>query len=430
MTIRSKIRPSGQKVKWAYLQKESFLEDLLAAKPKDYAERNYVYYLVSNWLSYPLQLISILAGSYLLYDTMRLGQIKLDFFEQDWILAALGLAIFLGIESLRRWLVNTTGYNYLTTFRILGNRLQSGQWIRSNLFTLILISILLVTSGTLGVYRMVQNHAPKAEIKDLQVVLAPWDEKIKEMKEQIRSLNGNVSKIITQKQGELKDQRSYARWKGKDYLLPEVKERHIRYDQQVGIMQDQQQTYLSLAEQYEIRRTAEQEKIEKHNEIQQIESGQHKEHYASVTAGVWLLFELILSFFLAYPWIYLFYCKKELLLYPDPSLKTPETHKDQASYLNPQGTVVKKSELPRNAENPEPEFPEIGFTKWYQKKSVPNASRNNSIKSKSKLIGEGFYTRCAHCGKEEIKKRPAKYCSDQCRTRAWKARKSLEKQQV
>ncbi len=430
MTIRSKIRSSGQKVKWAHLQKESFLEDLLAAKPKDYAERNYLYYLVSAWLSYPLQLISILAGSYLLYDTMRFGQVELSIFKQDWILAIIGLLIFLGIESLRRWLVSTTGYNYLTTFRMVENRVRPGQWIRSNLMTLILISSLLVSSGTLGVYKVVQNHAPEAKILDIQATLSPWDEKIQETQDQIQGLHENVNQIIAQKQQELKDKRSYARWKGKDYLLPEVKERHVRYDRQVANMQEQQQKYLSLAEQYEKQRISEKTQVERQNKAQEIASGEHKEHYALVTAGVWLLFELILSFFLAYPWIYLFYCKKELLLNPEASLKTTEARKSQALYLNSQGQVVKKSDVSADTEVNEPGLPEIGFSKWYQKEPEPQSSFKRTSKLKSELRGGGFYTVCAHCGKEEIKKRPAKYCSDPCRTRAWKARKSLEKQQV
>ena len=49
MTIRLKDTAFGTKIKMGTsYRKNSFLEDLLAAKPKDYAERNYLYYLVSN----------------------------------------------------------------------------------------------------------------------------------------------------------------------------------------------------------------------------------------------------------------------------------------------------------------------------------------------------------------------------------------------
>ena len=57
-----------QKAKWFALSKEAFVDDLLDAKPKDYQERNRFYQQTSILISYPLQLISILAGSYLLFQ--------------------------------------------------------------------------------------------------------------------------------------------------------------------------------------------------------------------------------------------------------------------------------------------------------------------------------------------------------------------------
>ncbi|NJL14351.1 MAG: hypothetical protein HC913_15960 [Microscillaceae bacterium] len=38
----------------------------------------------------------------------------------------------------------------------------------------------------------------------------------------------------------------------------------------------------------------------------------------------------------------------------------------------------------------------------------------------AKTSTEGFKVTCDHCGETKTKKRPAKYCSDTCRNRAWK----------
>ena len=120
---------------------------------------------------------------------------------------------------------------------------------------------------------------------------------------------------------ELKDGRSYARWKGKDYLLPGVKERHVSVmtNRSSAYARAQQQKYLNLAEAVrKAKNKLKKSQIERKNmKPKQIKNGQHIQNITPwMTAGVWLLFELVLSYFLAYPWVYLFYCKKELLVKP------------------------------------------------------------------------------------------------------------------
>lgn len=303
-----------QKDKWGSLQKQAFVEDLLSAQPKDYQERNAHYRLASMLLSYPLQAISIAAGSYLLFSLA----------QHIWGLAFrsyLGIVsfifciiLFLGIEGLRRWLVNSTGYNYFTTLKVYHGQLKKGEWLRSNLISLGFISIVLVLTGTLGVYQYIKNNKPQTPTINIEKITSSLSQKILDEKKHLQKLDQQIQSLLQSKKKELTETKSYGAWKGKDYLLPEVKERHRQYDQQIQAMQQQRQTHQNLILQYESQRIQKEENTEVKNQQILQKNYQSTEQIASITAGIWLVFEIILIFMLTYPWIYIYKSKKEKLL--------------------------------------------------------------------------------------------------------------------
>ena len=457
--MATNITRKEQKDKWFALNKQAFVEDLLTANPKDFQERNWFYQNLSLIISYPLQVVSILAGSYLLFDIARyVWGLSLQS-TQGILIYSVCIVFFIGIEALRRWLVNTTGYNYVTTFKIVKQQLKKGEWLKSNLYCLIFISLLLVSSGTAGVYQYIKNNSPEAAIIDLGQVTSPLEQKIGEEKASISRIDQDIEHLMKAKKAELADSRSYAIWQGKEYLLPEVKTRHQNYDKQIQALQNQRQNHQNMTARYEAKLDQKEAKTEQENsEISQLNEV-NKELYASATAGLWLAFEMLLVFMLSYNWIYLYCSKKEKLLeklgyqrkedginLPESAsrfFKNPEETFSQ-NYVNPSYPQFQEKDNQYREKYPYAKNRSIGFERWYEKK--PQEQNTITIDTQNKktpeviikevpvirevfvdrevvkkeVESEGFPVTCAHCGKEEIKQRPAKYCSNTCRNKAWK----------
>lgn len=427
-----------QKDKWSWLHKAAFTEELLTAQPRDFQERNRIYQMACSILSYPLQAISIFAGAYLLFDVFRfVWRIEPFTFYGGVFMGLCGL-IFLGIESLRRWLAGTTGYNYLTTFKIADGRLKRGEWIRGNVYVLAFISILLIISGTWGVYEYIKNNSPQAAIQDVKRVVSPFEKKIIAEKTQLSQLDDNIQALMTAKAQELKDTRSYGTWKGRDYLFPEVKTRHQNYDRQIAALQIQRQNHQQLIFEYEKQRQQKENRTEEKNQTLEGKNEINKALYAGFAAGIWLGFEGLLILMLAYPWYYLYHAKRERLLEqmalpsrPVSSEKTETNH--QTGQILHSVSGLNGQVYPQNIG---PVRPEIGFEKWYTATAAPTAGPGQETQviikevpvvryvekptPAAKTSAEGFRVKCDYCGETKTKKRPAKYCSDTCRNRAWK----------
>jgi hypothetical protein len=469
-----------QREKWSLLNKDAFVEDLLSAKPKDYQERNFFYRQVSILLSYPLQIISILAGSYLLYDIAHfVWQLSLET-SSGVVVYSFCVLIFLGIEATRRWLVNTTGYNYFATLKIADNKVKKGEWLKSNLYCLIFISLLLVSTGTLGVYQYIKHNSPEKPIISVESVTSPLEQKIVDEKTSISRIDKDLQGLIGAKKMELNDKKSYAEWNGKEYLLSDVKQRHQNYDKQINDMNAQRAKHQSLIDKYEEKLTHQETKTENKNQEITILNQENKEIYAGVTAAIWLVFEFLLVFMLAYNSIYLYNSKKEKLLEQlYAKLNTPKTQgKSNPSDFVPsqQGNTKKVNGINPYMSDNLTEFSEkefhapqtpIGFKKWYENnaqkakknvmpsatpeviiKEVPiiqeimvekrvevpiikevvvekKAKANHKTNSTPSHRKDGFEITCEHCGKKEVKQRKARFCSDTCRTKAWKEKKEV-----
>lgn len=436
------ITQKEQKDKWLLLNRESFMQDLLSAQPKDYQERNWFYRLASIILSYPLQVISILAGSYLLFDIFKyVWQLDL-YMWQGLGVFAFCIFVFVSIEMLRRWLVNTTGDYYVRSFKIKNANLKKGEWLKSNILTLLFISVLLISTGTMGIYQYIKNNSPEIATLDMEVATSSIEDKIKTEKTSISRIDKDIQSLIQAKKQELADKKSYAVWNGKEYLLPEVKTRHTNYDKQINAMNQQRHKHQDLISQYEQKLSQKEEKTENQNAEITAFNKSNKELYAGVGASVWLGFEILLVFVLAYNWIFKYKAKKEKLLEILESQASKNKSKANVQNLNKNtnetlfkngnytthynhqttngiGFQVGRVRAKTQEKAPVPQNePEVIIKEVIVEKPVEVVKKTKSTQKKA----QGFHIVCANCGKETFKKRPAKYCSTTCRTQAWKAR--------
>lgn len=303
-----------QNNKFSAINKENFIADLLSARPKDYQERNWFYHQLSKFLSYPLQFISILAGAYLLFDLAKfIWHIEIDTLFGLFIFMGCML-LFFGIESLRRWLVNTTGYHFLATFRREQSQIIKGEWLKTKMYILMIISCVLVTSGTFGAYQYTKHNQPKAATIDIKNLTAGLETKIKGEKNDVEKIDKNIKDILNAKKNTIADKKSYAIWEANEYILPEIKQRIENYDKQLQALTAQREKHQNLAHQFEEQRHQKEQKAESKNTQILAESEYSTEIYAGACAGIWLTFEFMLVFLLSYSWIYKYGVKREVLL--------------------------------------------------------------------------------------------------------------------
>lgn len=473
----AKLSQKEQKYKLSEINKENFITELLTARPKDYQERNWFYHQLSQILSYPLQFVSILAGSYLLFDLAKfIWHIDLD--SVFGIFIFLGcMILFFGIEALRRWLVNTTGYHYLATFRREQTHLIKGEWLKTKMYILILISCVLISSGTFGTYQYTKHNKPQAAILDIKKETSLIDSKIDNEKKNVENTDENIKDLMQSKKEALNNKNNYAIWNGQEFMLPEAKERIANYDKQIQALTNQRQKHQELLHHYEGQRLQKERKTESKNAQILAENEYSTEIYAAACAGIWLSFEFMLVFLLSYSWIYKYGVKREVLLVQlnmkhksfeaknsanlskndvatiksekilpknlglgssENFLKTPITHKSQVNKVSKEdekkeiGFQVKNDKintepqdtyhfthLPNTNVAPQviiQEVPVDVVKEVYIEKEIP-------VEVTIKDPDEGFVITCAYCGKTETKKRKAKYCSDKCRYNAWKESK-------
>jgi hypothetical protein len=340
-------------------------------------------------------------------------------------------------------LVNTIGKHYVATYTISNGEKVPGQWLKTKLTWLLLISAGTVTSGTLGVYQYIKNNAPQAVKIDIDRSLSPTEQKIAGEKSKIADLDKRISALQSTKTKELADYRSYSVWQGKEYLLPEVKTRHLGYDKQLEQMNVQRATHQKLIVTYEERLQTQQSGLEKRNDKIQFENDYRKEQYAGIVGGIWLGFEALLVFILAYSWIFKYHIKQEDLLNGVSLNTNRNTKRDDSTPIVPYKTM-KSGQFPSISENSNTSVPkaEIGFDKWYEKKTVETQPQIEyrevvkevpvevqvevpiyveTLKVMKEVETEGFPIICEQCGKSEVMRSPkAKFCSNKCRKEHWK----------
>ena len=422
-----------QNAQWFALKKETLRKELLFSSPHDYQDRNWFYQMLAIVISYPLQLMSVLAGAYLLFEVAAFVWQLPSYSWSASLIFFVCILFFTLVETLRRWLVDTVGFHYLATFYVAGKDIVHGEWLRTKILVLLCISAGLVSAGTFGAYQYSKNHAPQAAIIDLKHATSPLSAEIKTAKQQIEQLSKGITDLQQNKKRELADHKSYAIWAGKEYLLPETKVRHQNYDTQIAHMQRQMQVHLELLQKYEQKLSSKEQITEQKNN--KIISLNHisKEQYAWACAGIWLSFEGLLLFSLAYFWLYQYGVKRELLL--EQAETNVLTKKNDSRSLHDTGTAgvhaspkkvrVEASDMSRSfGGHP---HGKIGFefgTHHATPTATLEAETNTDdvpkeiIKIERIVETEGFAIECRCCGKSVVMRSAnALHCSDACRKR-------------
>jgi hypothetical protein len=319
----------------------------------------------------------------------------------------------------------------------------------------------------------IKHSAPEAKTIDIQQVTSPLVQKTQQERQSLARLDKDIQALMNAKKAELADYKSYQVWQGKEYLLPEVKERHTNYDKQIAEMNRQRQLHQKQLANFEDRLNHKEQKTEAENQKIIGENQLSKETYAAISAGIWLVFEILLVFMLSYSWVYKLGVKREVLLnqlewqaqkahnqgVKDYNQKIQNFNAPQTSGFQFFQNEAQIDHSPQTTDDRETvTHSTIGFEKWYEKPRPSEKEKTNKqpptqteaskelpqivIKEvpvfkeiyierevpveiiKTQVIdNEGFMVTCSHCGKTEHKKRPAKFCSDACRNRAWKEKK-------
>ena len=430
------ISLKSQNAQWFALKKASLRKELLFSTPRDYQDRNWFYQILAIVIGYPLQLVSILAGAYLLFDVASfIWQLP----SYSWSAAAVFavcVLLFTLVESLRRWLVDTVGFHYLATFYVEGKEIVQGEWLRTKILVLLAISVGLVSSGTFGAYQYSKHHAPQAATIDVKQVTSPLSTQIKDEKQHIEQLNKSITDLQQNKKKELADHKSYVIWEGKEYLLPEVKLRHQNYDAQIAQMQRQAQAHLDIMQKYEQKLVTKEQSLEQKNQETMTFNRLSKEQYALASGGIWLGFESLLLFSLAYLWLYRYGVKRELLLEQAThgvSYKAQaHAHRHKKTFspaAEETGTFSHKrtasSDFKKTAS-----VPIIGFEVGAKRKETPHASHETdsvpteTVRIERVVETEGFPIVCRNCGTSVVMRSPhALHCSDRCRKEYFKRRR-------
>jgi hypothetical protein len=434
MQTHSSLRK--QNAQWFALQKEALRKELLFSAPRDYQDRNWFYQVLAIVISYPLQLVSVLAGAYLLFDVASFVWQLPSYSWATGGVFAVCVLLFVLVESLRRWLVDTVGFHYLATFYVEGKDIVHGEWLRTKILVLFCISVGLVSSGTFGAYQYSKNHAPQAETIDLKQATSPLSAQIKAEKQHIEQLNKNITDLQQNKKKELHDHKSYAIWEGKEYLLPEVKIRHQNYDTQIAQMQRQAQAHLEILQKYEQKLSSKEQVVEQKNQEILSFNRLSKEQYAVASAGIWLGFEALLLFSLAYLWLYRYGVKRELLLEQATlgvSSKTQaHAHRHKKTFSDSPrsvGTFSPKTATATDAKKTA-SVPIIGFEVGKKHDRTPHASLETdtvpteTVRVERVVETEGFPIVCRNCGTSAVMRSPhALHCSNKCRKEYFKKRR-------
>lgn len=415
MQTHSSLRK--QNAQWFALRKQAVRQELLQATPHDYQDRNWFYQMIAIVISYPLQTISILAGAYLLFDVAMFVW-QLPSYSWASVGVFVGCAIvFLLIELLRRWLVDTVGFHYLATFYVKAGEIVAGEWLRTKIIILACISAGLISAGTFGAYQYSKNHAPQAQTIDIKQATSPLLSQINAEKRHIEQLNKTITDLQQNKKKELADHKSFAVWEGKEYLLPEVKLRHQNYDAQIAQSQRQVQTHLDILQKYEQKLSSKEQSLEQENKNTTTLNLMSKEQYAVASAGIWLCFEALLLLSLAYVWVYRYGVKRELML--EEALSVHETSRTK---------TVRVMSVPKKDINRSSTTSKIGFEFGLRPKDTPYASTTageddktagvptETVRIERIVETEGFPIICRNCGASVVmRSATALHCSDACR---------------
>lgn len=297
--------------------KADYLQSVMKDLPPDYHDANLWQKHFAYWGGYILQLISVVAFAYLLYETFCFIWAITENLSRVVTFGACFIAGIL-VEFFRRKMIEGEGERLkrhitITTSPIGKHYVATGKLQVSVVLTLVVISAIMIAMSAGGAWVFVQKNAPqKAQVKVTEVA-SPLLQDIKAEKDRVSALDKSIQHLQQSKANELKDHKSYVVWEGKEYLLPETKTRHEGYDRQIATMQAQRQKHMELIDKYEGKLSKTEAKVETQNVNIQSENAFNLYWYGVAAAMIWIAFELVLLWCLCYPFSFEQEVRKEQL---------------------------------------------------------------------------------------------------------------------
>lgn len=356
-------------------------DNVLSLEPKTYTERNLTANKIANLLSYPLQIISVLAGAYMIFSiALQVFSIEIESIVAV-LIGIVALFVFIGIEYLRRLFVDNIGEHYIASSNYLSKKHQSfrrGEWLYTKTFWLVAITLITVSSGTYGVYQASQDIQPAANTYNIKAEVSPTANKITRQEQIIKDLQNEVSKLQNQKASELADAKSYNTWKGNKYLKPVVAKRHQNYDAQIQSYQNQITKHTELLAGLEGKLTSKENKLTDANVNIESKHKLNSTTYAIIGASIWFIFEIALVFCLAYVWSYKFNVAKHKHLsnYSKPQKQTNQVYQTSTKQTNK--VYPKKYTSNSNPKSKPVKFTTIKNPKLNDKKQTKKVYKDDS----------------------------------------------------
>lgn len=285
---------------------------------EDRIERNFDLKDFFKGAGYFLQTISIILGTYLAY--MYLNFIYPMDYESpsnafiNFMIIIVILLAFFSLEYLKRTQIHKIGDHKKRSLKIEDKQISHGEWRITRTVGLIFISLLSVATGTYGFYSFVLNSQQEAPTLSVDEVVKTEDKGIAQEQKIIASLDEAISKLRNEIKQDLANRQNFAVWNNVKVLMPEVKKKHESYLKQIEATQEQRKLHKQDLSLLQKRRFNKEDKTQVQNQEISTAHDNKKEYYATIGFGIWLVLELSLLYFVAYPYILEYQAKHDFLL--------------------------------------------------------------------------------------------------------------------
>lgn len=413
------------------LEKNTFISEVLSAKPQDYADRNKVYRQLAKYCGFALQGISIVFSAYLLFDVIdRIFEIGL-FNALFYSVIALCLVLFTFVEGLRRWLIDTIGYHYMATFDVIDKHKKRGELLKLKTFATALISVVMITTGVSGVYQFVYNVSPKAKTQDVKTVVKPISDNITAQTQSVKEADRQITDLQSKINAIISNNANYSVWNGTKYITPTADVSVKAFNAQIQEINKAKQKSLDIIYNSQSRANVLEDKT--HNENKHLTLLNTNDRFTlSVTVGViWLIFELLLFLAIAFEWVYKYNVKleaklenitKSVMPTKTESVKHPR-QRVNALFGNVKRKIQNVSENITKSVNPikpitanfeTPPISVVGFEVGTNKteSDIPESKHTVVVDTVVRVAQDGYECKCLTCGKVTRTKRQAKFCPD------------------
>lgn len=411
------------------LEKNTFISEVLSAKPQDYADRNKVYRFTAKICGFVLQTISIAFSAYLLFDVVdrifEIGTFNAIFYA----VIAFFLALFTLIEGLRRWLIDTIGYHYMATFDVIDKQKKRGDLLKHKTFVTLCVSLVMITTGVSGVYQFVFDVSPKAKTQDVTTVVKPMTDNVTAQTQSVKEADKQIALLQSKINAIISDNANYSVWNDTKYITPTADASVKSFNAQIQEITKTKQKSLDIIANSQARANTLEDKTHIENKHLTLANTNDRFILAITIGVIWLIFEVLLVFVIAFEWIYKYNVKLEAKLEnvtegviqtKTQSVNKRPHEKAKAFMSNVKRKIHNVSENVTQSVNPITAKTEInpiavvGFEVGVGKTEsvIPEAKHTVVVDTVVRVAQDGYECKCLTCGKVTRTKRQAKFCPD------------------